>query len=119
MPHCIIEITKGVLTNIDLTQFMIEISQAINTDRIFESDDIKTRVYKIDDSLMGEIKQDHSFVTTEIILLDNKTEIQKQRILDGVQEVLISYFGNIASKFSITSRLTLVNPDYYKKQVNY
>ena len=115
MPHCIIEITKRTLNDTNITQLMIDVAKAVNIDRIFKADDIKTRLYQIDDSLMGEVQQDHSYVTAEIVIFDNKTDIQKQRILNAVLDILVNYFGNQICKNSITTRLSLVNPDYYKK----
>lgn len=83
------------------------------------SNDIKTRIYIIDNSLMGEIEQYHSYVSAEIVLLDNKTEKQNQNILNAVQNVLISYFKESDGKLSVTSRLTHVNSNFYKRYVNY
>ena len=119
MPHCILEITKDLVGKTDTSQLMIEVSKAINTDRIFEGDDIKIRIYEINESLMGLSIQDPSYIAAEVIILDNKTEIQKQNILNAVQSVLISNFEEPDNKFSITSRLSLVYPGNYRRHVNY
>lgn len=119
MPHCKIEVTKGLLNNINPQELMEEVSKALNTDKIFVSNDIKLRIYEIEHSFMGEIKQDHSYVSAEIIILNNKTNLQKERLLDEVQKVLVDFFQNNTDKQSITCRLNLMQPDYYRRHVNY
>ena len=119
MPHCIIEVTKGLLNNISPQDLMEEVSKALNTDKIFVSNDIKLRVREIEHSFMGEVRQTHSYVSAEIMILDNKTDQQKERLLDKVQNVLVEFFQNRTDKQSITCRLTLMQPEYYRRHVKY
>lgn len=119
MPHGIIELTKNLSSNIDLTDLMRDIARAINIDNIFIEDDIKIRIHEIKHSFMGINLQDYSYVTAEIILLDNKQDTQVSNILNSVQEILIQYFKTSVSKQSITSRITRVDPKDYQRLANY
>lgn len=119
MPDCIIEITKNLVNNISYTRLMKDVAKAINLESIFDVDDIKVRIYEIDSSFMGIIEQDHSCVSAELVFINNKTENQYSLILEFVQKILVKYFSNKSCKSSITSRITLIDPRFYQRTMNY
>ena len=119
MPHCIIEITENLSSGTNLNELMQDVAIAINANNLFIDDDIKVRIYEIKHSFMGTNIQDHSYVTAELILLNNKTDHHFSNILKSVQDVLMKYFKSSVSKNSITSRITFIDPKYYQRYTNY
>ncbi len=115
MPHCKIEITKNLIGDIDFNSLMKDVSNGLNDSKLFNSDDIKVRVYPIEHSFLGISEQDHSYVTAELMILNRRTEEINNMLLDSVQSVLLKYFNKPKYKTSITSRLTLLEPKYYKR----
>jgi 5-carboxymethyl-2-hydroxymuconate isomerase len=98
---------------------MKDVANAMNIESLFDRDDIKVRIYEIDNSFMGIKEQEHSYVTAELLLLNNKTENQLSLILESVQKILVKYFSNKSCKSSITCRITLIGPKFYQRTVNY
>ena len=119
MPHCKIEVTQNLIGGVDIKSLMKEISNGLNKSDLFNSDDIKVRVYPIEHSFLGIEEQDHSYVTAELMILDRRSEKTNITLLDSVQEVLLKYFYNPKYKTSITSRLTLLDTNYYKRAMLY
>ena len=119
MPHCIIEITKNILPYCDFEKIMKDVSIALNNIGCFETDDIKIRIRPIEISYMGIEIQEHSYVATDIQLLNNKTENQLNYINDSVHNAILSNFEKLIGKSSITTKITLLNVNLYKRTVNY
>ena len=119
MPHCIIEVTKNLTKRVNYNMLMNSVANAINTDELFNGDDIKVRIYEIEHSYMGTVDQEFSYVATEIALVDNKTEEQLSNIVNEVQNVLNNFFRKKIGKNSITTRVSFINPKFFGKDVNY
>lgn len=115
MPHCKIEITQNLVGDVNFNSLMKDISNGLYNSNLFKSDDIKVRVYIIEHSFMGIEEQDHSYVTAELMILNRRTEEINNDLLDLVQNVLLKYFDKPKYKTSITSRLSLLDPKYYKR----
>ncbi len=66
---------------------------------------------------MGIEDQQHSYITAELMILNKRSEEINEILLDSVQNVLLKYVYKSNCKTSITSRLTLLDPKYYKRQM--
>ena len=118
MPHCIIEATKNILQVIDHSSLMKDVANAIFSLGCFSEDDIKIRLYPIEDSFLGIKKQDHSYITADIQVLDNKTDEQLDELVTKVQEVMEYHVKTTIGKTSITSKVSFLNKKYYKRFKN-
>ncbi len=119
MPHCIIEITKNLITTIDPEKLMYDVFRAINNIGCFNPNDIKIRIYPVEFSRMGIENQNHSYIATEIQILNNKSQDQVQRIIDSVHNAVQSDFQKVVGKNSITTRISFLDADFYKRNTNY
>ena len=119
MPHCIIEVTENLLQDIDKNKLMKEVAQSIFSLGCFSADDIKVRLYPVEYSFLGLKEQEHSYVTAEIQVIDNKTKEQLNTLADKVQDVLLNYLNEPIAKTSITTQVSFLNKAYYKRFKNF
>ena len=119
MPHCIIEVTENLLQDIDKNKLMKEVAQSLFSTGCFNADDIKVRLYPVKHSFLGIKEQDHSYATADIQVMDNKTKVQLEELTDKVQNVLLNYFNKSIGKISITTQISFLKKDYYKRFKNF
>jgi len=119
MPHVIVEYTTGVMDGGDHGRMMQGIARAMDSIGCFAADDIKVRCREIPFSFMGVTPQEHAYVAVEVQVLDNKPAETLARIgsavFDAVQEALPPLRG----KWSVTVRMTLIDPALYFRGKNY
>lgn len=118
MPHCIIEATENILIDINVKLLMKNVSNAIFSLGCFSADDIKVRLYPVKYSFLGIKEQDHSYVTAEIQILDNKSDDQLDELSVKVQKVLSDHFNSTSAKISITTQISFLN-SFYKRFKNF
>ena len=115
MPHIKLEITENLFKPARIPDLMQSCAVALERVGCFRSDDIKTRCFRVDHSSLGTAGKEHSYVAAEVQVLDNKSAEQLNQIMSNVQEALRSHFTATVGVFSITSRLTLMTPEYYQR----
>ena len=118
MPHCIIEATENILIDINVKLLMKDVSKAIFSLGCFSADDIKVRLYPVKYSFLGIKEQDHSYVTAEVQIMDNKTDDQLDDLSDKIQKVLSDHFNSTSGKKSITIQINFIN-NFYKRFKNF
>ncbi len=118
MPHCIIEVTENLIPTLDKNKLMKDIALSVFSLGIFSEDDIKVRLYPIKYSFLGIKEQEHSYVTANIQVTDNKTDEQLDDLVAEIQDVLKSHFKTTIGKTSITSQVSFLNKKYYKRFKN-
>jgi len=115
MPHCVIEISRGMMNELDLDALMQSCAVALHDVGCFEANDIKVRVREIAHSFIGIESQFHSMMAAEVQVLDNKTPEQLKQISQNLQKALETAAPQLPGLQSITTRITLMNPDWYSK----
>ena len=118
MPHCIIEITENLLSEVDTDKLINNASNAIHSLNCFNADDIKVRIIPVKYSFLGIKKQVHAFAAAEIMIFDNKSQEQLNELSDKVQKVLTDNIHFQKGKLSLTTRISYLN-EYYKRYKNF
>lgn len=119
MPHCIIEVTNNLLPSIDPQKLMDDVAAALNRTGFFKADEIKVLIRQIDFFRIGFDNRENSYVSADVQTLSDKDENQLSVITASVHETIVSFFGDTLEKKSITTRVTLLDPNLYKRTVNY
>ena len=117
MPHIKLEITENLFQPDHVPDLMLACALALDKVGLFSSDDIKVRCYCVEHSSLGTAGHEHSYVAAEVQVLDNKSAEQLNQIMQNVQAALRSHFTATVGAFSITSRLTLMAPEYYQRWI--
>lgn len=118
MPHCIVEITENIFSEKDAKLLMKDIAGAIFSLACFNADDIKVRLYPVKYSFLGIEEQEHSYVTAEVFVMENKSESQLNELAENIQKVLLKRFNNTFGKTSITTQINFLNK-FYKRFKNF
>ena len=119
MPHCIIEITENLIPELNKNKLMKDVANAIFLLDCFKGDDIKVRIYPIQYSFLGIEEQEHSYATANIQIMENKTDDQLHEITNKVQNVLLKHIESSIGKTSITTQVSFLKQDYYKRYKNF
>jgi 5-carboxymethyl-2-hydroxymuconate isomerase len=119
MPHCVIEVTNNLIPSIDPQKIMDDVVAALDKTGFFRADDIKVRIRPIEFFRMGFDNRENSYVAADVQLLNDKDDSQLSVITSLVHDAILPHFSGTVGKSSITTRVTLMDPNLYKQTVNY
>lgn len=92
MPHCILEHSSNVLDNYDYKDFFSKLHTIIIETGPFNLDQIKSRVIKHNEYLVGDGSSEMAFVTLQIKILSGRELMIRKRLSEGALALLEKTF---------------------------
>lgn len=121
MPHCIIEYSDNVVDPVDLKQFMLEINDYLASTGYFKLNDIKTRVLKSEQYVIGDGDPIRTFVTVNLLILSGRDDTVKKELSDGLLKILEKHYPKTVAttKASLTVQITDMHKGSYGRIKSY
>lgn len=92
MPHCILEYSANLVEEPDWRRLLGEIHDILMATGEFALADIKSRVVRHEQFLIGDGADNRAFVTLAIQFLDGRPDDLKKRISDAAVAALVAAF---------------------------
>lgn len=112
MPHCILEYSGNALDEPDWPATLSALHRVLMATGLFVLDDIKSRVARRDDFLVGDGSDDRAFVALEIQILSGRPDEVKGEICDAALQVLVRAFPRTVER--LTTSLTVQVSDIHR-----
>ena len=119
MPHCILEYSGNVVDEPDCAETLAALHRMLAATGLFVLDDIKSRVVRHDDFLVGEGRGDRAFVALEIQILSGRTDEVKGEICDAALQVLVQAFPRTVERLttSLTVQISDIHRPSYRREI--
>ncbi len=99
----------------DCVGLMRDTATAIDQLGCFKADDIKIRIRPVEYSFMGIHEQPHSYVATDVQVMNNKTPEQLEQLIESVHQTIQSHFTTTIGSCSITTKISFLEPALYRR----
>jgi 5-carboxymethyl-2-hydroxymuconate isomerase len=121
MPHCIFEYSASIADDPDWPQIMKKVHERLIATGEFVAGDIKSRVIRHDNYLIGNGEDNQSFVTLNLQILDGRNDVFKREISGKALEILVAAFPKsfAEQKCSITVQVSEIHRASYQRHVSY
>jgi len=121
MPHCILEYSDNIIDRVNKKQLLLKINQMLADTGLFKINDIKSRVIKHQDYVMGDGNPSNTFVSLNICILDGRSKEVKQNISQNALKLLKKEYTKSLeqTRCSITVRVTEMEKESYQKATSY
>jgi 5-carboxymethyl-2-hydroxymuconate isomerase len=121
VPHCIFEYSANIADKPEWPQIMKKVHESLIATGQFAAGDIKSRVIRHDNYLIGNGEDNQSFVTLNLQILDGRNDVFKREITAMALEILVAAFPkSIAEqKCSITVQVSEIHRASYQRHVSY
>ena len=121
MPHCIFEYSANIADEPNWPLIMTKLHEKLISTGQFQAEDIKSRVIRHENFLIGNGESDQSFITLNMQMLDGRSDEVKQDLRRLGLEILVAYFPQSLSqqKASITVQISDIHRASYQRQVSY
>lgn len=121
MPHCIFEYSANIADDPNWPQIILMVHEKLISTGLFVAEDIKSRVLKYEDFMIGNGEQGQSFVTLNIQMLDGRSDDIKRELAQTASEILIEAFPKSLAlqKCSITVQISEIHRVSYQRHVSY
>jgi 5-carboxymethyl-2-hydroxymuconate isomerase len=121
VPHCIFEYSANVADNPDWPQIMCKVHDRLISSGQFLAGDIKSRVIRHDNCLIGNGEVNQSFVTLNLQILDGRSDEIKRELSGLALEILVAAFPKSLAeqKCSITVQISEIHHASYQRRVSY
>ncbi|MEO8195525.1 MAG: 5-carboxymethyl-2-hydroxymuconate Delta-isomerase [Thermoanaerobaculia bacterium] len=119
MPHCILEYSGNVIDEPDGSATLAALHRVLMATGLFVLDDIKSRLVRRDDFLVGDGRGDRAFVALEIQILSGRTDEVKGEICDAALQVLVRAFPRTVEKMttSLTVQISDIHRPSYRREI--
>jgi 5-carboxymethyl-2-hydroxymuconate isomerase len=120
MPHCIFEYSANIADEPEWPQIMKNVHERLNATGQFVVGDIKSRVIRHGNYLIGNGEDNQSFVTLNLQILDGRSDEFKCEISRMALEVLVAAFPKSLDeqKCSITVQVSEIHRANYQRYVS-
>lgn len=115
MPHLLIE-TSIKLSNAQVDKLLHEANSCLLKSGLFTEEDIKSRLYGCQQSMVGLGKSDMQFMHIRLEIMEGRPDLVKQQLIADVNrsvEVLLRVWG--INQCQITTQLTDIPKALYLK----
>jgi 5-carboxymethyl-2-hydroxymuconate isomerase len=121
MPHCVFEYSSNVIDEPDWSRTLLALHKAIMGTGLFVLSDIKSRVIKHEQYLVGDGRDNQAFVTLDVQILAGRTNEVKSQISQAALPILAAAFPKTSAdmKCSITVQVSDIHQPSYRRQINY
>ncbi|MGD0831892.1 MAG: 5-carboxymethyl-2-hydroxymuconate Delta-isomerase [Terracidiphilus sp.] len=121
MPHCIFEYSANIADDSDWHKIMMKVHETLISTGQFVTMDIKSRVVRHENFVIGDGENNQSFVTLDIRILDGRSDDIKNEITKAALEVLVDEFPKSLAeqKCSITVQISEIHRASYQRHVSY
>ncbi len=121
MPHCILEYSSNVIDESDWPRTLLALHEVIMDTGLFVLSDIKSRVIRHEQYLVGDGLDNQAFVTLNIQILSNRSDSVKNQIARAAMPILAEAFPKTFAqmKCSITVQISDIHRPSYQRQINY
>ena len=119
MPHCILEYSGNAVDEPDWSATLAALHRLLTATGLFVLDDIKSRVVRRDDFLVGDGRGDRAFVALEIQILSGRPDEVKGEICDAALRVLVGAFPRTADErtTSFTVQVSDIHRPSYRREI--
>lgn len=114
MPHCIIEFSNGLKSQIDIEILMAKVTEGSLASGLFELKDIKTRAIAFDYFQSAGKTENADFIHVEIKLLAGRNMLQRKLLSKSVLDAILTL---ALEQVSITVEINDLDTECYAKQV--
>ena len=120
MPHCIFEYSANVADEPQWPQIIEKVHEGLVLTGEFVADDIKSRVIKHDNYIIGDGEDNQSFVTLTLQILDGRSDEFKREIAHLALEILVAAFPESLAKqkCSITVQVSDIHRASYQRYLS-
>ncbi|MGA2834433.1 MAG: 5-carboxymethyl-2-hydroxymuconate Delta-isomerase [Terracidiphilus sp.] len=121
MPHCIFEYSANIADDPDWPQIMKKVHEGLIATGQFMAEDIKSRVIRHGNYLIGNGESNQSFVTLDLQILDGRNDVFKREITGMALEILAAGFPKSLAEqeCSITVQVSEIHRASYQRHVSY
>jgi 5-carboxymethyl-2-hydroxymuconate isomerase len=121
MPHCIFEYSANIADDPDWHQIILKVHEKLVSTGQFVAEDIKSRVIRHENFVIGNGEQNQSFITLTIQILDRRSDEMKRELAQMASKILIEAFPRSLAeqKCSITVQISEIHRVSYQRHVNY
>lgn len=121
MPHCIFEYSANIADDPSWPQIILKVHEKLISTGLFVAEDIKSRVLRHENFVIGTGEQNQSFITLNIQMLDGRSDDTKCELARMASEILIEAFPKslAGQKCSITVQISEIHRVSYQRHVSY
>ena len=121
MPHCIFEYSANIADEPEWHQIMKKVHERLIATGEFVAGDIKSRVIRHSNFLIGNGEGNQSFVTLNLQILDGRSDEFKSEIARMALEILVAAFPKsfAEQKCSITVQVSDIHRASYQRHISY
>jgi 5-carboxymethyl-2-hydroxymuconate isomerase len=121
MPHCVFEYSANIADIPNWPQIILKVHEKLISTGQFVAEDIKSRVLKHEDFVIGNGEQNQSFITLTIQILEGRSDDMKRELAQMASEILIEAFPKSLAeqKCSITIQVSEIHRASYQRHVSY
>ena len=121
MPHCIFEYSAKIADKPDWPQIIRKVHDNLIATGQFVAEDIKSRVIRHDNYVIGNGEDNQSFVTLNLQILDGRSDEIKRELSHMALEILVAAFPKSLGeqKCSITVQVSEIHRASYQRHVSY
>ncbi|MBE9609755.1 5-carboxymethyl-2-hydroxymuconate Delta-isomerase [Chitinilyticum piscinae] len=119
MPHCILEYSSNIIDQPDYRALLLTIHDTLMQSGQFELADIKSRVIRHEQFLIGDGNPALAFVTCTLQLLAGRSDAVKTALAEALQQRLVAAFPRSLAQLqcSITVQLCDIHRASYQRKV--
>lgn len=120
MPHCILEYSANVIDRPDTGRLLAEIHVALMATGLFVLEDIKSRVVRHEQYLVGNGDPARAFVTLNVQILGGRSDEVKAQISEAALEALKRAFPESLRRLqcSLTVQISDIHRSSYRRQLS-
>jgi 5-carboxymethyl-2-hydroxymuconate isomerase len=121
MPHCIFEYSANIIDDPNWSQIIGKIHERLVATGQFVAGDIKSRVIRHDNYLIGNGEPNQSFVTLDLQILGGRSGEFKREIAQMALEILLPAFqkSQAEQQCSVTVQVSEIHRASYQRYVRY
>jgi 5-carboxymethyl-2-hydroxymuconate isomerase len=121
MPHCIFEYSANVADKPDWPQIIRKLHDSLISTGQFVAGDIKSRVIRHDNFLIGDGQNNQSFVALNLQILAGRSDEFKRGLSQMASEILVLALPKTLAeqKCSITVQVSEIHRASYQRHVTY
>jgi 5-carboxymethyl-2-hydroxymuconate isomerase len=121
MPHCTLECSDNIVDQVDFQQVLLDIHAYLESTGMFQTADIKSRVVRHAEYVVGDGAADRAFVTVELAILGGRDKSVKRELSQSILSLLERHFPKTLAdrRCSLTVRISDIDRDSYARSISY
>ena len=121
MPHCIFEYSANIVDDPEWPVIMKNVHERLVASDQFVAGDIKGRVIKHNNYVIGNGEDNQSFVTLNLQILEGRSDEIKRELSQSALDILVAAFPESLAKqkCSITVQVSDIHRASYQRHISY